>query len=118
MGFLGKNKFAVLSCSPEVFRGAVFGRRNSRWTLLRSAENTAASELPGDRLKALLRELSCSSGDTLLYLTGDLAGGSFFVWDSVELPWREQRGAVEMELPGAVPVSMEEIGRASCRERV
>ena len=108
MGFLGKNKFAVLSCSPEVFRGAVFGRRNSRWTLLRSAENTAASELPGDRLKALLRELSCSSGDTLLYLTGDLAGGSFFVWDSVELPWREQRGAVEMELPGAVPVPMED----------
>ena len=108
MGFLGKSKFAVLSCSPEVFRGAVFGRRNSRWTLLRSGENTAAGDLPGDRFKALLRELSYSSGDTLLYVTGDLAGSSFFVWDSVEMPWREQRGAVEMELPGAVPVPMED----------
>ena len=108
MGFLGKSKFAVLSCSPEVFRGAVFGRRNSRWTLLRSGENTVAEELPGDRFKALLRELSYSSGDTLLYVTGDLAGSSFFVWDSVEMPWREQRGAVEMELPGAVPVPIED----------
>ena len=107
MALLGKHKFAVLSCSPEKFRGAVFARRNSRWTLLRSGENSAASELPGDRLKALLKELGCS-GDTLLFLTGELAGSCCFLWDSVAMPFREQRGAVEMELPSAVPVVMED----------
>ena len=107
MALFGKNKFAVVSCSPEMFRGAVFGKKNSRWNLLRSGELPVAGELPGDRLKQLLKEIGYSS-DTVLYLTGELAESFAFNWESVPLPQREQRGAVELELANALPGSIDE----------
>ena len=47
MTLFGKNKFAVVFCSPELFRGAVFARQNSRWVLVRSGEISSGPELPG-----------------------------------------------------------------------
>lgn len=108
MALFGKSKFAVVSCSAEMFRGAVFGKKNSRWILLRSGELAVAGELPGDRLKQLLKEIGYS-GDTVLYLTGELAGSFSFNWDSVPLPPREQRGAVELELANAIPGAVEDL---------
>lgn len=108
MALFGKNKFAVVSCSLDMFRGAVFGKKNSRWTLLRSGENSSVSELPGDRLKALLKEIGYS-GDTILYLTGELTGSFSFNWESVPLSPREQRGAVELELANALPGTPDEV---------
>lgn len=107
MTLFGKNKFAVVYCSPELFRGAVFAKRNSRWTLLRSSEVSSGPELPGDKLKALLKEIGYSS-DTNLYLTGMPADSFAFNWDSVPLPVKEQQSAVEMELAAALPGTMEE----------
>ena len=107
MAFFRKNKFAVLFCSPGLFRGAVFVKRNAKWALVRSGEIDSAEGLPGDRLKQLLKEIGYS-GDTDLYITGDLADSCCFNWESVPLPPREQQGAVEMELTGALPGNMDE----------
>ena len=107
MALFGKNKFAVVFCSPEIFRGAVFARRNSKWTLIRSGEISSGFDIPGDRFKALLKEIGYSS-DTDLFLTGDLAESCSFTWESVPLPPREQHNAVEMELSGALPGNMDE----------
>lgn len=107
MALFGKNKFAVVFCSPELFRGAVFARRNSKWILIRSGEVAVGDELPGDKLKALLKEIGYS-GDTNLYLTGYSDRSFCFNWESVPLPPREQRSAVEMELANAVPGTLEE----------
>ena len=57
MTLFGKNKFAVVFCSQEIFRGAVFAKRNSKWTVIRWGEVSSGSEFPGDRLKALLKEI-------------------------------------------------------------
>ena len=107
MSIFRKNKFAVLFCSPELFRGAVFIKRNARWVLVRSGEIRSGEELPGDRLKKLLKEIGYS-GDTDLYITGDLADNYCFNWESVPLPSREQQSAVEMELSSALPGTMDE----------
>ena len=107
MALFGKNKFAVVFCSPELFRGAVFARRNSKWALIRSSEIHVGTELPGDRLKALLKEIGYS-GDTNLYLTGFSDRSFCFNWESVPLPPREQQSAVEMELASAIPGTLEE----------
>ena len=107
MTLFGKNKFAVVFCSQEIFRGAVFAKRNSKWTVIRWGEVSSGSEFPGDRLKALLKEIGYSS-DSDLFLTGELADSSCFAWESVPLPPREQQGAVEMELSGALPGNIDE----------
>jgi hypothetical protein len=107
MTLFGKNKFAVVFCSPELFRGAVFVKRNAKWVLVRSGEIDSAEGLPGDRLKQLLKEIGYS-GDTDLYITGDLADSYCFNWESVPLPPRDQQGAVEMELTSALPGNMDE----------
>ena len=83
MTLFGKNKFAVVFCSPELFRGAVFARQNSRWVLVRSGEISSGPELPGDKLKALLKEIAYSS-DSNLFLTGQLANSFAFNWESHE----------------------------------
>lgn len=107
MTLFGKNKFAVVFCSPELFRGAVFARQNSRWVLVRSGEISSGPELPGDKLKALLKEIAYSS-DSNLFLTGQLANSFAFNWESVPLPPKEQLGAVEMELASALPGTVED----------
>ena len=107
MTLFGKNKFAVVYCSLEIFRGAVFAKRNAKWTVIRWGEVVSGAELPGDRLKALLKEIGYSS-DIDLFLTGDLADSSAFTWESVPLPPKEQQSAVEMELSGALPGNMDE----------
>ena len=107
MAFFGKNKFAVVFCSREIFRGAVFAKRNAKWTLSRWGEVSSGPELPGDRLKALLKEISYS-GDTELFLTGELADSFCFNWESFPLPPKEQHNAVEMELAAALPGNMDD----------
>ena len=108
MALFGKNKFAVVFCSPEIFRGAVFAKRNSKWHLIRFGEVvTSGSELPGDRFKALLKEIGYSS-DAELFLTGVLTDSCCFTWESVPLPPREQQNAVEMELGSALPGNMDD----------
>ena len=107
MALFGKNKFAVVFCSPEIFRGAVFAKRNSKWHLIRFGEVTSGSEFPGDCFKALLKEIGYSS-DAELFLTGDLTDSCCFTWESVPLPPREQQNAVEMELGSALPGNMDD----------
>ena len=107
MALFGKNKFAVVFCSPEIFRGAVFARRNARWTLIRWGEVSSGAELPGDRLKALLKEIGYSS-DIELFLTGELADSFCFNWESFPLPPKEQQNAVEMELAASLPGNMDD----------
>ena len=107
MTLFGKNKFAVVFCSPELFRGAVFAKQNSKWTLIRSGEVSSGYELPGDKFKALLKEISYSS-DSNLFLTGMLNNSFAFSWESVPLPPKEQMSAVEMELASALPGAVDD----------
>ncbi len=98
MKLFGSREFAVLQAVPEGFRGVLFRRHGQQWEVISSAESAGS---PPDFPKLLAR-LGCGR-DTGLYLTGALPGGVFFTMRSAELSARDQRGAVEMELPRQLP---------------
>lgn len=94
---LGVKNFAVLLFTPDSVRGARFDRADKSWKLTRFAAVPLDKENPAASWKSVLKEIEHRDG--LLLLTGALPGGVFFQFKSADLPNREQRGAVDLELP-------------------
>ncbi len=97
MELLGIKNFAVLFFTPDMVRGARFERADKQWKMSRFASAELDKENPAATWKNILKEIQHRDG--LLLLTGALPDGVFFQFKSADLPSREQRGAVELELP-------------------
>ena len=97
MELLGTKNFAVLFFTPDTVRGARFERVDKQWKMSRFASAELNRENPAATWKNILKEIQHRDG--LLLLTGSLPDGVFFQFKSADLPSREQRGAVELELP-------------------
>ena len=93
---LGIKHFSVLHFAPDMVRGARFERTEKQWKLCCCASAELDEENPAAAWKTVLKAIERRDG--VLILTGALPDGVFFQFKSTELPPREQRGAVELEL--------------------
>ena len=101
MTLFSKHNFSVISFAPGRVAGCSFRCRRSGWKLERFASE-AVTDGDGGAWRAVMRGIGCRKG-TPLVVTGALENGIFFCADSVELPERERRGALEFELPRYLP---------------
>ena len=82
------------------FFGDLLYARRSGWKLERFASEAVTGD--GGAWRAVMRGIGCRRG-TPLVVTGALENGIFFCADSVDLPERERRGALEFDLPRYLP---------------
>ena len=90
-------EFSVLAFGAETVRGCLFRRRGAQYSIIRHGVETVDSNDPAQAWKHLLRQLG-RGRECPLFLTGALPKGIFFRFDSIELPPRARREALEMEL--------------------
>lgn len=91
-------EFAVLSFTRESVRGILFRRRGARCTVERHFIEIVDPADPAEAWKRGLKILGRGK-ECPLYLTGPLADGIFFRCESIALPPRAMREALEFELP-------------------
>ena len=96
MELLGLKYFSVLHFAPNMVRGARFERTEKQWKLCCHASAELDEENPAAAWKTVLKTIERRDG--IIILTGALPDGMFFQFKSAELPVKEQRGAVEIEL--------------------
>ena len=89
-------EFSVLAFGAETVRGCLFRRRGAQYSIIRHGVETVDSNDPAQAWKHLLRQLG-RGRECPLFLTGALPKGIFFRFDSIELPPRARREALEME---------------------
>ena len=97
MELLGIKNFSVLFFSAGEVRGARFERNDKQWKLTRHTSANVDEKDPATAWKSVLKHIS--SRDGLLFISGALPDGVFFQFHSAELSAKEQRGAIELELP-------------------
>ncbi len=102
MNLLADREFGVLYLAPSRVLGAVFGFRDRRWELQRWAKAEVAPDDPSAAARQVCRDMGCPRAMRLL-LCGALEEGILLSFDSVDLPAKERRNAIEMELPRLVP---------------
>jgi len=102
MNLLADREFGVLYFTPERVLGAVFTFRNRRWVLQHFAKADENPEDPSAASKQVCREINCSRGMRLL-ISGALENGVLLSFDSVNMPAKDRRNAIEMDLPRLVP---------------
>ncbi|MBR7156207.1 MAG: hypothetical protein IKD22_05175, partial [Lentisphaeria bacterium] len=93
-------KFSVIFFSADMVRGASFQRLDKQWKLERFAAAEVQEKNPSSAWKSVLKVIGRK--DELMLVTGSVPESLFFRFSSVELTIKEQRGAVELELPRRV----------------
>ncbi len=102
MIFSSQNEFSVAAFSREFIAGVRFRRRSGIVRIVRVCREKVDPADPAAAWRTVLKPLG-RGRDCPLYLTGSLDGGLFFQHESIELPPRAMRDALELELPQHLP---------------
>ncbi len=95
------NEYFIISISSEWIRCCRFRKKGAYFRLLAHASAPILSDgasSRSDALRRVLKETGCGT-DSRVILTGALPGGMFFRCSGVSMPLKDQRNAVEFELP-------------------
>ncbi len=102
MPIFSKHNFVVIAFSPGRVSGCSFRHRRAGWKLERFASENVINDDPGTAWRNVLRSVGCWKG-TPLVVSGALKGGIFFTANSVGLPEKDRRSALEFELSRYLP---------------
>src|SRR5574344_2015746 len=99
MRISGHREYSVISLTGGSFRACRFLRRGRVYRIAAFGKKAVGpTDDPGEVLRTLIKETGCDDSSCIL-LTGELPGGTFFRCPALALPVKEQKSALEFELP-------------------
>lgn len=98
MRLAGRQSYLIVANSEKTVRVCLFRRQGAKYKLVRWTASPGDPGNPGAALRRAIAECGGSISGCML-LTGSMPGGAFFRCEGANLSVREQKRALEFELP-------------------
>ncbi len=98
MRLSGRQSYLIVANSEKTIRVCLFHRQGAKYKLVRWAASPGDPGNPGAALRRAIAECGGSISGCMI-LTGAMPGGAFFRCEGANLSVREQKRALEFELP-------------------